>query len=476
MRFSDFPIRKKLMVAILMTSAMVLLLTCMAFFAYDFFTFRQAMITHLSTIGKITAANSTAALAFDSRGDAEEILSSLTAEQHIIAACLFDREGKRFAGYQRDTGHLLQLPEQPGKMGFSFQADYLEGYHPVLQGNSNLGTLYIRSDMGAIYERIGLYTLIVVAVIAIACLMAYLISNRMQRRISRPIQALAETARAISERNDYSVRVSKVAHDEIGDLTDAFNHMLAQIRSFNLQLEMKVQERTIEMEAANKELEAFSYSVSHDLRAPLRSIHGYMNIFAEDYASQLDDEARRLMNIILLNSRRMGQLIDDLLEFSRLGRKEITKARISMKDMVTSIAGDLKRTENNNRPVNITILDLPEAHADFNTMQHVWTNLITNALKYSRNKGETRIEIGSLEKEGDQVFYVKDNGAGFDMRYYDKLFGVFQRLHSINEFEGTGVGLAIVHRIITKHHGRIWAEAKPNEGATFYFTLSRQTS
>jgi len=301
----------------------------------------------------------------------------------------------------------------------------------------------------------------------------------LQKSISRPILALAETAKAISDRHDYSVRATKSDDDELGLLTDAFNHMLIQIQeqnseitSFNQNLEQKVIERTREIEIANKELEAFSYSVSHDLRAPLRSIHGYMNIFHEEYSDKFDDEARRLINIIVKNAKKMGQLIDDLLAFSRLGRKELAKQTISMKDMVRHVWEEQEQLAGD-RHIELVLKEIPEAYVDRATIRQLWVNLVSNAMKYTRHKEKAIVEIGSEEKEDKLTYYIKDNGAGFDMRYYDKLFGVFQRLHTDKEFEGTGVGLAIVQRIISRHGGVIWAEARPNEGATFFFSLSK---
>jgi light-regulated signal transduction histidine kinase (bacteriophytochrome) len=299
----------------------------------------------------------------------------------------------------------------------------------------------------------------------------------LQRAISKPILTLSETAKAIAVHHDYSVRAKKLGQDELGLLTDAFNQMLKQIQeqnseivSFSQNLEQKVKDRTIELEVANKELEAFSYSISHDLRAPLRAIHGYVNILSEEYANVLDDEARRLMSIIMGNAKKMGQLIDDLLAFSKLGKKELVKANVSMKDIVTSLWEELSKGEGD-RKIELVLNNLPEVFADSNTIHQVWANLISNALKYTRNKERAIVEIGSEEKEQEIIYYVKDNGAGFDMAYYNKLFGVFQRLHSYKEFEGTGVGLAIVQRIIFRHGGRVWAQGKVDEGATLYFSL-----
>jgi PAS domain S-box-containing protein len=222
----------------------------------------------------------------------------------------------------------------------------------------------------------------------------------------------------------------------------------------------------------NIELESFSYSISHDLRAPLRAIHGYTKMLKEKYETQLDTEANRLMNNIMNNAKKMGQLIDDLLVFSRLGRKELVKLNIPMHDMVINLCRELKN-EQDHRNIEFHIKQLLPAQADNTAIKQVWQNLISNAIKYSKLKDKAIIEIGSEIKDDNVIYYIKDNGAGFDMRYSDKLFGVFQRLHSDEEFEGTGVGLAIVQLIISKHHGRVWAEGKVNEGAIFFFTLSK---
>jgi PAS domain S-box-containing protein len=245
-----------------------------------------------------------------------------------------------------------------------------------------------------------------------------------------------------------------------------------KIQELNDKLELKVLERTAQLESVNKELEAFSYSVSHDLRAPLRSVNGFAQILKEDHSKFLSAEALRITNNIINSGKRMGILIDDLLSFSRLGRKELAKAIISMEQLVTGICDELKR-ENPDRDIEFRIQHLPLAKADNTAIKQVWINLISNAVKYSGLKEKTIIEIGSEENEKEITYFVKDNGAGFDMRYANKLFGVFQRLHDDEEFEGTGVGLAIVQRVINKHGGRVWAEGKVNEGAAFYFTLNK---
>lgn len=242
------------------------------------------------------------------------------------------------------------------------------------------------------------------------------------------------------------------------------------IRKLNDELEQKVIERTAQLESVNKELESFSYSVSHDLRAPIRAINGYTKIFIEDYAEKFDSDGMKILQSIINNSRKMGELIDDLLAFSKLGRKQVMLSEIDMNGLIELVREELLFEESENAP-QFKVGDLPNAMGDKSLIKQVWINLISNAIKYSRHKIKTIIEIGAYEEENFIVYYVKDSGAGFDMQYYDKLFGVFQRLHSQEEFEGTGIGLAIVQKIVQRHKGKIWAESKLNEGSSFYFSL-----
>ncbi len=243
-----------------------------------------------------------------------------------------------------------------------------------------------------------------------------------------------------------------------------------EIRRLNTELEWRVVERTTQLEAANRELEAFSYSISHDLRAPLRGIDGYSRILQEEYGPQLTPEAQRYLDKVRGSTQRMNRLIDDLLAFSRFSRRSLNKQPIAPADLARQALSDL-RAEQEGRQVEVALGELPSCQADPTLLRQVFINLLSNALKYTRKREVARIEIGCQERDGEQTYFVKDNGAGFDMQYADKLFGVFQRLHSAEEYEGTGVGLAIVHRIINRHGGRIWAEAEVDKGATFYFTV-----
>jgi signal transduction histidine kinase len=250
--------------------------------------------------------------------------------------------------------------------------------------------------------------------------------------------------------------------------------IIERLRTRAAEMEQEIQQHSVAIEAANKELDAFSYSVAHDLRAPLRAIDGFSRILLEEHAPSLTSEAQHYLDVVRRNSQRMGLLIDDLLVFARLSRQPLNKQPVKPSDLVRQCVDEL-RAEQQGRRVEIAIGDLPACQADPVLLKHVWMNLMSNALKYTRKREAAVIEVGSREQPGACVYFVKDNGVGFDMQYADKLFGVFQRLHRAEDYEGTGVGLAIVQRIIHRHGGRVWAEAAVNQGATFYFTVAGAT-
>lgn len=280
-----------------------------------------------------------------------------------------------------------------------------------------------------------------------------------------------------------SLRAAPVLDEEnrirewIGTITDIDDRRRAEeeIRRLNTDLEDRVRKRTIELEVTNKELESFSYSVSHDLRAPLRAIDGYSRMVEEDYSERFDSEGKRMLGVVREEALKMGRLIDDLLAFSKLGRQSMDDAEsIEMTELAKTVAQELLRDQNPER-VRLDIWPLPPAKGDASLLRQVWVNLLSNALKYSSSRAHAEILVTGEVTDGEAVYRVQDNGVGFDMKYAGKLFGVFQRLHKAEEFDGTGVGLAIVKRVITRHGGSVRADGRLGEGATFYFTLPVRT-
>ena len=279
----------------------------------------------------------------------------------------------------------------------------------------------------------------------------------------------AQLIDAVQQRQAALERSNMALKDEI----EARRQAEDEVRRLNAQLEQRVAERTVQLEATNRELEAFSYSVSHDLRAPLRAIDGFARILLDDYAPQCDAEAQRYLSMIGESAQRMGLLIEDLLTFSRVGRRPLSKRRVAMDDLARQALDEL-HCAYAGRQVEVALDDLPACQADPILLKQVWVNLLANALKFTRQRQIARIEMGWCEAQG--AYFVRDNGVGFDMRYVTKLFVAFQRLHSQEDYEGTGVGLSLAHRIVCRHGGRLWAEAVVDGGATFYFTLAGESA
>src|SRR3990170_3704391 len=306
-----------------------------------------------------------------------------------------------------------------------------------------------------------------IIIFLIASVIASLIIHSFSRTISMPIVKLSNASLEVGKGN-LDVKVGVTSGDEIGKLTESFNRMVSDLKESR----GKLLDRTAQLEASIKELEGFTYSVSHDLRAPFRHIIGFVELLKERASQSLDEESMRYLNVISDATKQLGRLLDDILDFIRIGRTEISKSKVSL-DKLVKEAIDTLGNETEGRDIVWKIDHLPEVYGDLDMLRVLLVNLISNALKFTRPRPQAIIEIGCTSGDHEEVFYIRDNGVGFEMQYVKKLFGVFHRLHHPDEFEGTGIGLANVRRIIERHGGRNWAEGKVNEGATFYFSLPK---
>ena len=631
-RFRDRSIRVKLRAIVLLISGLAVTGACTVFVAYQWFSSRNAVTARLQTLAEIVGDQSTAALEFDQPAQAANMLRSLKAETPIVLAAIYTRDRKLFTSYVRDGADAGLVRIQPGNDGVAFDGGHIVVYQPMQSGGERIGTISLRGDMSLAVDRLLINILTAVIVLLGAAGAVVYLSHRLGGVVTEPVLRLSQAVEKLSKERDYSLRVEGGAGDEVGQLIQAFNDMLAQIQVRDAalaksreELEQRVRDRTRDLEVeiaerkategllqekdarlteaqeiarmgswewspssrrvvwsdevyrlsglmpgkfggrlddfvnhahpedrgdlragletawrkreplsidyriirpdgavrvlhahgkpilddagavlrlvgtlqdvterkeaeraiqelnkklesrmgelatVNKELEGFSYSVSHDLRAPLRAIDGFSRMLMEDCAERLDDEGRRYLRVIIANTHKMGQLIDDLLAFSRMGRKSLEATSLDMEKLARTVFAEL-REQHPDRAIEIRIDALPEGRGDPAMFRQVFVNLISNAIKYSRGRNPAVIEIGGRAEPKEVVYYVRDNGVGFEMDYAHKLFGVFQRLHTSQEFEGTGVGLALVQRIVQRHGGRVWAEGRPGVGATFYFT------
>lgn len=606
MKLRNIPIQRKLTIIIMLTTSIVLALTFVSLIVYEVNSFRRTLVQEMRTIARVIAANSTAAVAFNDQDAATEILSALRAEDNVRSAVLYGEGGSALAYYAASPG-ITNFPALPDFIGHRFEGGELLMVEPVERAGTRTGLLVLRADLHDVYARLSSYGVILALVFLGSSAMAFLVSRWLQGSISDPILELAQTARVVSAKNDYSVRARKFGEDEMGELTDAFNNMLRQIdardlellssrerlklalsasqtgtwqwnlqtdrmvmdeyterlfglepgtfkggseqmialfhprdrasvkaaveatlahgeelntegrvvwqdgsehhlalrgtaisdpgaaqrsvrvtgvcmditerhraeeriKKLNAELEERVMIRTAELTASHQEMEAFTYSVSHDLRAPLRHITAFAEILLEEFGDGLSAEARDYLQRILRGTQSMSQLVDDLLNLARVGRQGLSLQKVNLNEIIKEIIADFQ-PELKQRVVHWKIHPIPEISADPGLIRQVMANLISNAIKYTRPTGEAQIEIGAETYQREIVVYVRDNGVGFDMQFADKLFGVFQRLHRSEDFEGTGVGLALVERIVRKHGGRVWAESDPGKGAAFFFAI-----
>jgi len=473
------PISRKLTLMNVLVSAVALIAACAAFLAYDQYTFRQSLVRNLSAEAQIVGSNSISALTFNDPQSAQETLSAFQSLPHIITAAIFSVDGQLFAQYARKPGERVADSGDPTGEGLAtFRRNVLVVRQPIVFQGKRLGYVLIRSDVAETRQRLQQYGGIALLVLFFSLLPALLISSIFRRSVAEPIVELAGTAQLVSQDRNYSVRAKPTGkRDEIAVLIEAFNNMLAQIQqrdaalqTAQAELERRVDDRTRQLMVANRELEAFSYSVSHDLRGPLEVINGFSYMLSIDHGRDLDPAARECVQQIETAAGRMAELIDDLLNLSRVSTTDMHRERVDLSAIAKEIADQLCRQEPG-RHVHFDIHDCAPVNGDSRLLRIVMENLLRNSWKYTSNHEQAHIEFGCETRRGKLVFYVQDDGAGFDPAFANRLFKPFQRLHGSTEFPGTGIGLATVQRIVARHGGEIWAEGAVEQGATFYFSL-----
>ena len=485
----------KLMGVVLASTLAALVVAIGTMLVYDVRSYHRGWVSDVSTQAELLARMTAPALAFDDARVAKETVELLRLRPEVRAAAIYNARGRLFASYAAEGE--AQFPDLPEADGTRVEGDDLVVFKRIVDRRDILGTVYVRAHY-KLYDRVLGYLGIAVLVVAVAMLVAYGLSRWMQRAVMRPLLAISAVAREIGERRNFSLRADKLSSDEIGGLAEAFNNMLAEIEGatrdlqaskreaerevaerrrveeevlrLNAELEQRVKERTAQLEYTNGELESFCYTVSHDLRAPLRAIDGFSQALIEDFPKDVPEEALRYLDRIRSATLRMSQLIEDLLNLSRVSRVELARRDVDVAELARQVATDL-HVRDPARAVEIVVWDEMHVDADPRLLRAALENLMGNAWKFTGKVERPRIEVGVLRDSGRSTFFVKDNGAGFDMAYANKLFGAFQRLHSERDYAGTGIGLATVQRILHRHGGRIWADAKPGKGAVFFFTL-----
>jgi signal transduction histidine kinase len=477
---SSQSISDKFMRMTMLVSGIALLLAYVSFLVYDLYSLRQELISSMATEANIMGANSVTALLFDDKQAAENTLSALRNAPQVRSALILRRDGSEFARYLRSSAIDFQLTNRlaPGEMErYWTKGRYiLLGSRIQFQG-AQVGTVYLVAETSDVARRAERFGLISAGMLLICFAIALLATSAVRHMVTDPLTGLAKTAQIVTRDRDYSVRAKiPASSDELAFLVQSFNEMLEQIQdrdraleATRSDLERRVEERTAELSATNKELEAFSYSVAHDLRGPLQHINN-IGFLLQHSSEGLNAEGRMLIDRLLEGAKRMSGLIDDLLNLSRASSHPLHRTLIDLSEIAEATAARLQ-ADSHGRQVNFKVAKGARVVADDGLMQVVFDNLLGNAWKYTSKQQSPEIEFGYTEDASGTVYYVRDNGAGFNPRYADRLFRPFQRLHSQSEFAGTGVGLATAYRIITRHGGKIWATGNVDQGAAFFFTV-----
>jgi signal transduction histidine kinase len=493
----NMAIKGKLITIVMVTCVLALLLVGGAFVVLEVKSRINNMIEDLRTKAQITAYNCEGSISFEDSKDAEKVLKGLKADPFVLFACVYKKNGEEFASYATNETDKTRLKIEQQPPGHLFSWTTLTVFESIYQDDEIIGGVCLRSDLSPLYTALKRNAANTAAVLVLAAFAAYLISSRLQRIISSPILNLAKVARQVSEQKDYSTRATKTSNDEVGLLIDSFNEMLEQIqqRDFELvkardDLEIRVKERTAELtqtneqlkeeeskqaqlvkelESVNQELKDFAYIASHDLKAPLRAIKTLADWISTDYADKLDQDGQEQLKLLGQRVDRMHNLIDGILQYSRVGRVREKIVDIDLKNLLPEIIDMLAP------PANIkinTVSDLPAVKCEETRITQVFQNLLSNAVKYM-DKPDGLIQVGCAEEGEFWKFSVADNGPGIEKQHWERIFKIFQTLAPRDEFESTGIGLTVVKKIVEMYGGKIWLESEVGKGTTFFWTFPK---
>jgi signal transduction histidine kinase len=463
-----------------LVSGIALLLAYISFLAYDLLAYRQAAVNNLLGEAQIIGANSVSAILFNDEISAHTTLSALSSSGDVTAAAIYMDSDARFAQYVREGAAPLQprqIPRGALHANWVDGVDIQTGSSIVFQGKV-VGKVYIQAHLNGLGKQAVRYASIAGGILLLCLGVALLVGVGFRRLLAQPIVSIAQTARLVTRYRDYSLRFSpSQSYEELALLTEAFNEMLAEIQERDaaleqakVDLERRVEGRTEELQTANRELEAFSYTVAHDLRGPLQAISNLCYLLKEPEQEEGSRQQVSMPAQLRASVNKMSNMIDDLLDLSRSTSAALYKTQLDLSLLARSNLAELAETYPD-RHVETFVHPGCFTHADPGLMQVVLQNLLRNAWKFTARSQPAQIEFGCKGRGTAVVFFVRDNGAGFDPGLADRLFKPFQRLHAASEFPGTGIGLATVQRIIHRHGGKIWAESELDKGATFYFTL-----
>jgi signal transduction histidine kinase len=498
-RIRRLTIKTKLNAIVMIVCGSALLLATAVFAIFDFLDVRFTSLRQLRGIGEIIALNSSAPLTFSDRRGAKETLDSLQADARIDNAAIYTKTGELFAFYQRRGNTIIPVPLKPQADGSYFEEDNVILFQPIHHKNERMGTLFIRANLHDLIEHLKLYSAIAALALFGALGLAYILSSKLQKSVSDPILNLTQIAQQVSEEKNYSLRAQKSTEDELGRLVEQFNEMLDHIQNRDAalqhardELEDRVRDRTLELEQeigirrtaeeklhyhatelerSNKELENFAFIASHDLQEPLRKVVAFMDRIKDQIESHLDDKGLDFMKRILSATARMQQLIDDLLKLSRVTTKGNPPEPVDINPVLQDVLDDIEiRLKTSEGSVYADVL--PQVLGDRNQLRQLFQNLIVNALKFRREDTPPVVHIRAQRlNEKFWEFCVEDNGIGFEEKYAERIFKPFERLQGRSTVEGTGIGLAICQKIITRHSGAIHVKSQPGHGSRFYFTL-----